>query len=86
MARKTTQSARDAFIERLKVVIAEYQATVERLLAGTDRVFSTGRHGGEDISIDTAAHYKRLISHYRGVVTRYEAEKKQKAVLRSILS
>jgi hypothetical protein len=78
MSRKSAPSDRDAFIKRLKVVITEYQAIAERLLAGTDHVFSTGRHGGEEISIETARHYKRLISHYRGVVTRYEAEKKGK--------
>lgn len=73
MSRKTE---RHQFIENLKIVITDYQAKAERLQAGTDRVYSTGKNSELDISAEEAARYRRLISHYQGVVTRYEDEKK----------
>lgn len=72
------RTARHTFIENLRLVIAEYQATRERLIAGTDQVFSTGKYGGVDISVETAAHYKQLISHYKAVVLRFENEQTRK--------
>ncbi len=77
MSRKTAQTERDEFIEGLKGVIKEYQTKAERLIAGTDRIFSTGRDA-EEISVETAVHYKSLISHYGRIVARHEAEKQEK--------
>ncbi|MEK1890423.1 MAG: hypothetical protein AAAB35_23245 [Phyllobacterium sp.] len=64
----------DAFMEHLKKVISDYQTRADRLIIGIDHIFG-GRGGREEISIETAAHYKRLISHYKYIVTQYEAKK-----------
>ena len=61
-------------MERLKRVILEYEETIERLKSGQEKVHRTGRFGEkEDISVQTADHYRRLLSHYTEIVARNEA-------------
>lgn len=64
-------------MERIKNVIREYEEIAERLEAGTDHVYRKSRSGeNEDISVQTADHYRRLLTHYKEVVARNEASKK----------
>ncbi len=64
-------------MERLKGVIAEYEAIASALESGHDKIHRTSRYGEkEDISAQTADHYRRLLSHYREVVAHHEAKKK----------
>ncbi len=61
-------------MERLKRVILEYEETIVRLESGQEKVHRTSRFGEkEDISIQTADHYRRLLSHYMEIVARNEA-------------
>ncbi|UXN66407.1 hypothetical protein N8E89_25085 (plasmid) [Phyllobacterium sp. A18/5-2] len=65
-------------MERIKNVIREYQEIAERLEAGKDRVYRKSRSGeDEDISVQTADHYRRLLTHYTEIVERNEAIKTQ---------
>ena len=65
-------------MERIKNVIREYEEIAERLEAGKDHVYRKARFGeNEDISVQTAGHYRRLLSHYKEIVARNEANKKQ---------
>ena len=50
---------------RLKRVILEYEETIARLETGQEKVHRTSRFGEkEDISTQTADHYRRLRAHY----------------------
>ncbi|MBZ9656599.1 hypothetical protein [Phyllobacterium lublinensis] len=61
-------------MERLKRVISEYQVTIDRLETGQEKVYRTSRSGEkEDISLQTADHYRRLLSHYAEIVARNDA-------------
>ncbi|MCO4319263.1 hypothetical protein M8997_018920 [Phyllobacterium sp. 21LDTY02-6] len=68
-------------MERLKAVIADYEIIVQRLESGTDKAYRTSRTGvKEDVSAQTADHYRRLISHYTLIVTRYEEKQAKNRV------
>ncbi|MBZ9654844.1 hypothetical protein [Phyllobacterium lublinensis] len=63
-------------MERLKRVIVEYEETIEKLEKGQEKVHRTSRFGEkEDISLQTADHYRRLLSHYAEIVARNETGK-----------
>lgn len=65
-------------MERIKNVIREYEEIVERFEAGKDHVYRKSRSGeNEDISVQTADHYRRLLTHYKEIVARNEATEKQ---------
>jgi DNA invertase Pin-like site-specific DNA recombinase len=77
MLEETIKKIRNDFMERLKRVIIEYTAIAEKLETGNDKVYRTSRFGGkEDVSLQTADHYRRLVSHYKEIVARHEAKKK----------
>lgn len=73
---------RDDFIERLKQVILDYEAAAARLEKGEKKISRTLRIGRqEDISLETARHYRRQIAHYKEIVSRHEAKKDRTEVL-----
>ncbi|MGH7005599.1 MAG: hypothetical protein ACREIP_16780 [Alphaproteobacteria bacterium] len=67
----TTQ---DRFIERLRNTIIEHEARAERLENGREKAHRRDRAGKtEDISLTTADHYRRLVTHLKEVVARHDA-------------
>jgi hypothetical protein len=64
---------------RLKRVVEEYESVVDKLETGREKVYRASRFGEkEDISLQTADHYRRLLSHYKEVVERHEAKTRQR--------
>ncbi|MHC1549505.1 hypothetical protein [Phyllobacterium sp. K27] len=61
------------FIERLRKAVQEHEERIHRLESGEEKVFRSSRDGQkEDISMQTADHYRRLCHHLREVVSRHD--------------
>jgi hypothetical protein len=65
----------DKFMDRLRRVIVEHEARISRLESGEETIYRTSRSGEkEDISLRTADHYRRLVTHFKEVVGRHDAK------------
>ena len=63
----------DQFIERLRNAITEHEAQADRLEKRLQTAHRKDRTGKvEDISCQTANHYRRLVTHLKEVVSRHD--------------
>ncbi|EJM98728.1 hypothetical protein [Phyllobacterium sp. YR531] len=61
------------FVERLRQAVQEHEERIVRLENGDEKVFRSDRDGQkEDISLQTADHYRRLSHHLREVISRHD--------------
>lgn len=61
------------FVERLRQAVQEHEERIVRLESGEEKVFRADRDGQkEDISLQTADHYRRLSHHLREVISRHD--------------
>lgn len=61
------------FVERLRQAVQEHEERIVRLESGEEKVFRSDRDGQkEDISLQTADHYRRLSHHLREVISRHD--------------
>ena len=65
----------DRFMDRLRRVIIEHEARIARLESGEETIYRTSRSGEKEyISLRTADHYRRLVTHFKEVVARHDAK------------
>lgn len=68
------------FIERLRLAVQEHEERIVRLEEGVEKAFRKSRSGErEDISLQTADHYRRLAHHLREVISRHDLKLAQKS-------
>jgi hypothetical protein len=68
------------FIDRLRLAVQEHEERILRLEEGIEKAFRRSRSGEkEDISLQTADHYRRLAHHLREIISRHDLKNAQKS-------
>ncbi len=68
------------FVERLRKAVREHDERIARLESGKEKVYRSSRDGQkEDISLQTADHYRRLSHHLREIISRHDVKNGIKA-------
>lgn len=77
-------TAYSEFIERLRQSVREHEERIIRLENSTEKAFRRSRTGDkEDISLQTADHYRRLVRHLREVIYRHDLKNQTEAKLKN---